>query len=198
MDEVLELVGLSAVSDKRSKGFSLGMGQRLGIAPALLGNPRVLMLDEPVNGLDPEGILWIRNLLKHLAGEGRTVFVSSHLMSEMAVTADHLIVVGRGRLIADASTSEVVARSASTHLLVRTPDVDRLAALIEQQGGTTSPDPVGLQVTGIPMERVGELAAANGVVLHELSRQEASLETAFMELTGESVDFRAGATGGMT
>jgi ABC-2 type transport system ATP-binding protein len=190
--EVLDLVGLTGVAKKRANGFSLGMGQRLGIATALLGDPRVLLLDEPVNGLDPEGILWIRNLLKHLAGEGRTVFVSSHLMSEMAVTADHLVVIGRGRLIADSSTQEVLRLSSSTHILVRSPRTDALAQLIADQGGATQPtDGGGLAVTGLEMESIGELAGAHNIVLHELSRQEASLEAAFMELTGESVDYRA-------
>ena len=138
VDEMLELVGLTDVASKRAGGFSLGMGQRLGIAAALLGDPQVLLLDEPVNGLDPEGVLWIRNLMKHLAGQGRTILVSSHLMNEMAVTADHLIVIGRGRLIADSSTSEVIARGTEKSVRVRTPDPDRLAALIEAEGGTVT------------------------------------------------------------
>jgi len=161
----------------------------------MLGDPQVLLLDEPVNGLDPEGILWIRNLLKHLASQGRTIFVSSHLMSEMSLTADHLIVVGRGRLIADAATSEVLRMSAATHLVVRSPQAEQLAGLIAAEGATATADSYGLAVTGIEMERIGELAAAHGIVLHELSRQEASLETAFMELTESAVDFRASRDG---
>jgi ABC-2 type transport system ATP-binding protein len=190
--EVLELVGLSAVARKRTGGFSLGMGQRLGIASALLADPQILILDEPVNGLDPEGILWIRTLLKHMATQGKTVFVSSHLMSEMALTADHLIVIGRGRLIADASTNEVIQLSSTTHVRVRSPQADNLAALITAQHGVALSTPDGaLSVTGLTREAIGELAAANGVVLHELALIQASLEEAFMELTEDSVDFRA-------
>lgn len=192
VDEVLELVGLSAVAKKRSKGFSLGMGQRLGIAQALLGDPSVLLFDEPVNGLDPEGILWIRNLLKHLASQGRTVFVSSHLMSEMALTADHLIVIGRGRLIADATTKEVVRLSSSSRIFVRSPQRDRLAQLIAAGGGTATPEgEAGLAVTGMEMEAIGDAAAGGGVTIHELAQQDASLEAAFMELTDSAIDFRA-------
>jgi ABC-2 type transport system ATP-binding protein len=192
VDEVLELVGLTAVARKRSKGFSLGMGQRLGIATALLGDPSILLLDEPVNGLDPEGIVWVRTLLRHLAGEGRTVFVSSHLMSEMALTADHLIVIGRGALIVDAPTRDVVRLSASTHVRVRSPQAETLAGLITAAGGTAGPDgDATLTVTGMGTDAVGEIAAAHGIVLHELALIEASLETAFMELTESSVDYRA-------
>jgi ABC-2 type transport system ATP-binding protein len=201
--EVIDLVGLTAVAGKRAGGFSLGMSQRLGIAAALLGDPQVLVLDEPVNGLDPEGILWIRNLMKALAAEGRTVFVSSHLMNEMSVTADHLIVIGRGRLIADCSTGEFIARSAEQSVLVRTPDPDRLAAAITAAGGNvraadhSAADPGGtpadrataLTVTGLPAARIGELAAAASVVLHELTPQVGSLEEAFMELTADSVEY---------
>jgi ABC-2 type transport system ATP-binding protein len=192
IDEVLDLVGLSSVAKKRASGFSLGMGQRLGIATALLGDPSILILDEPVNGLDPEGILWIRNLLKHVAGQGKTVMVSSHLMSEMALTADHLLVVGRGRLIADAPTSEVIRMSSSSHVRVRSPQADALAELITANGGavTAAPD-ASLAVTGLATEAIGELAAAHGLVLHELVLADASLEEAFMELTEDSVDFRA-------
>ncbi len=214
-DQMLELVGLADVAGKRARGFSLGMSQRLGIAAALLGDPAVLLLDEPVNGLDPEGVLWIRNLMKHLAGQGRTILVSSHLMNEMAVTADHLIVIGRGRLISDASTSEVIARGTQKSVRVRTPDPDRLAALIEADGGTVTrgaaagagappganwapapgQDGTGLlTVTGLEAPRIGELAASGSVVLHELTPQLASLEEAFMELTAGSVEF--GAPGG--
>jgi ABC-2 type transport system ATP-binding protein len=192
IDEVLDLVGLASVAKKRASGFSLGMGQRLGIATALLGDPSILILDEPVNGLDPEGILWIRNLLKHVAGQGKTVFVSSHLMSEMALTADHLIVVGRGHLIADAATSEVIRMSSGSHVRVRSPQLEALADLITANGGvvTAAPDSA-LSVTGLTTEAIGDLAAAHGLVLHELMLAQASLEEAFMELTEDSVDFRA-------
>jgi ABC-2 type transport system ATP-binding protein len=192
VDEVLDLVGLRTVASKRSSGFSLGMGQRLGIATALLGDPSILILDEPVNGLDPEGILWIRNLLKHMAQQGKTVFVSSHLMSEMAVTADHLIVIGQGRLIADAPTEEVIRLSSGTHVRVRSPQAAGLANLVNTTGGAATVALDGtLSVTGLTTEAVGELAAANGIVLHELALVTASLEEAFMELTEDSVDFRA-------
>jgi ABC-2 type transport system ATP-binding protein len=192
VDEVLDLVGLRAVADKRAGGFSLGMGQRLGIATALLGDPKVLILDEPVNGLDPEGILWVRNLLKHMAGIGKTIFVSSHLMSEMALTAEHLIVIGRGKLIADAPTDEVIRLSSGSHVRVRSPQAAALSELITAKGGTVSVDgESALAVTGMESDAIGELAAANGVVLHELSMAQASLEQAFMELTEEAVDFRA-------
>jgi ABC-2 type transport system ATP-binding protein len=192
--EVLELVGLTDVARKRAGGFSLGMGQRLGIAAAMLGDPRVLLLDEPVNGLDPEGVLWIRNLLKHLASQGRTVFVSSHLMNEMAVTADHLIVIGRGRLIADSATQDVIARSSGETVRVRTPDAARLTELMQAEGGTVSPVDEGpeagaLLVSGLKAPRIGELAASGSIVLHELSPQLATLEEAFMELTADSVEF---------
>jgi ABC-2 type transport system ATP-binding protein len=192
VDEVLDLVGLTAVAKKRAKGFSLGMGQRLGIASALLGDPSVLLLDEPVNGLDPEGILWMRTLLRHLASEGRTVFVSSHLMSEMALTADHLIVIGRGALIADAPTREVLSMSTSNYVRVRSPQASALAGLINGAGGTATPDDATtLTVTGLTTEAVGELAGTNAVILHELSNVEASLESVFMQLTEGAVDFRA-------
>jgi ABC-2 type transport system ATP-binding protein len=194
VNEVLDLAGLRAVAGKRVGGFSLGMTQRLGIAAAMLGDPRVLLLDEPSNGLDPEGIRWVRTFMKQLAAEGRTVFVSSHLMSEMAVTADHLIVIGRGRLIADSSTQEFIQRSSERSVLVRTPDPARLRELITGEGGTIqqedSPDGVAsLVVTGLPAPRIGELAAAASVVLHELTPRLASLEEAFMELTADSVEY---------
>ncbi len=223
VEEMLDLVGLREVADKRAGSFSLGMSQRLGIAAALLGDPRVLLLDEPVNGLDPEGVLWVRNLMKHLAAQGRTIFVSSHLMNEMAVTADHLIVIGRGRLIADASTAEVIARSTGKTVRVRTPDPARLTELIAAAGGTAraaAAEPGGaptrdgaapggpaagpadgatlLTVTGLEAARIGELAASASVVLHELTPQLASLEEAFMELTSQSLEFGvrdAGAAG---
>jgi ABC-2 type transport system ATP-binding protein len=192
VDEVLELVGLRGVADKRAGGFSLGMGQRLGLAAALLGDPQVLVLDEPVNGLDPEGIVWVRNLLKYLAGQGRTVFVSSHLMSEMAHTAQHLIVIGRGRLVADCPTEEFVARSSQRSVLVKSPDAARLTQLITAEGGLVKADDGQvLTVAGLPAPRIGELAAGAGLVLHELTPQLASLEEAFMELTRDSVEYDA-------
>jgi ABC-2 type transport system ATP-binding protein len=203
VDAVLELVGLREVAGKRAGGFSLGMSQRLGVAAAMLGDPEVLLLDEPVNGLDPEGVLWIRTLMKQLAGEGRTILVSSHLMNEMAVTADHLIVIGRGRLLADASTDEVIARGSGQTVRVRTPDPDRLTELISAAGGTAVPAGNGngagdtaagdeapvLTVTGVPAARIGELAASSSVVLHELTPQLATLEDAFLELTADSLEY---------
>jgi ABC-2 type transport system ATP-binding protein len=174
VDEVLDLVGLSDVARKRSKGFSLGMGQRLGIAATLLGDPKVLMFDEPVNGLDPEGILWIRNLMKALAAEGRTVFVSSHLMSEMEHTADYLIVIGRGQLLADCTMDEFIARSSGQSVRVRTPQPELLGKALEDSGA-----------------KVGDVAFDAGVRVHELAVVRASLETAFMELTGDSVEYHA-------
>jgi ABC-2 type transport system ATP-binding protein len=194
--EVLELVGLSEVARKRSKGFSLGMGQRLGIAGALLGDPAILMFDEPVNGLDPEGILWIRNLMKALAAEGRTVFVSSHLMSEMEHTAEHLLVIGRGKLIADCTVAEFIAQNSSGTVRVRTPQQDVLAKAVAAAGGTVHDDGDGvLVVQGLAAGRVGDLAFDNGVRLHELAPAHASLEEAFMELTASSVEFHAGLPG---
>jgi ABC-2 type transport system ATP-binding protein len=191
VDEVLDLVGLREVAGKRAGGFSLGMTQRLGIAAAMLGNPPVLMLDEPVNGLDPEGIRWVRNLMRQLASEGRTIFVSSHLMNEMAVTADYLVVIGRGSLIADCSTEEFIARSSERSVLVRTPDLARLRELIVGQGGTAAEadGDSGLIVTGLPAPRIGELAASASIVLHELTPRLPSLEEAFMELTADSVEY---------
>jgi ABC-2 type transport system ATP-binding protein len=192
--EVLELVGLSGVARKRSKGFSLGMSQRLGIAAALLGDPQILMFDEPVNGLDPEGILWIRNLMKALAAEGRTVFVSSHLMSEMENTADHLIVIGRGRLIADCGVDEFIAANSRQTVRVQTPQAAELARLVAAEGATVREDQAGVMVvTGLDARRIGDLAFAGGVRLHELTAEQASLEEAFMELTASSVEFQAGA-----
>jgi ABC-2 type transport system ATP-binding protein len=196
VDEVLELVGLSEVARKRAKGFSLGMGQRLGIAAALLGDPKVLIFDEPVNGLDPEGILWIRNLMKLLAAEGRTVFVSSHLMSEMENTADHLLVIGRGRMIADCTVQEFIDQNSELAVRVRTPEAARLAELVAGNGGTAAPDGAdSLLVTELAMDRIGDLAFDNGVRLHELSPLQASLEQAFMELTKDSVEYHAAVPG---
>ncbi|MDQ1399715.1 MAG: type transport system ATP-binding protein [Acidimicrobiaceae bacterium] len=192
VEEVIDLIGLRDVAKKRAGGFSLGMGQRLGIAAALLGDPAVLVLDEPVNGLDPEGIRWIRNLMKHLASEGRTVFVSSHLMNEMAVTADHLVVIGRGQLIADCPTAEFIARSSHRSVRVVTPDRSRLEQAISAAGGqVATEDDGGLVVSGLGAPRIGELAARDGLVLHELTPQLASLEEAFMELTHDSVEYGA-------
>jgi ABC-2 type transport system ATP-binding protein len=192
--ELIDLVGLHDVARKRAGTFSLGMGQRLGIATALLGDPQTLLLDEPVNGLDPEGIHWMRNLLKELAAEGRAVFVSSHLMSEMAQTADHLIVIGRGKLIADTSTEEFVRRASGSVVRVRSPQAARLAALLGAQGRTVTPiEGEMLEVSGGTPDSVGETAAANGIVLHELMLVQASLEEAFMELTRDDVEFKAAA-----
>jgi ABC-2 type transport system ATP-binding protein len=190
--ELVDLVGLHEVARKRAAQFSLGMGQRLGIAAALLGDPQTLLLDEPVNGLDPEGIHWIRNLLKNLAAEGRTVFVSSHLMSEMSLTADHLIVIGRGRLIADTSVEDFIARASRQRVRVRSPQADLLRGLLAGPGVTVHrADDGALEVQGLAAERIGELASANGVTLHELVAQHASLEEAFMDLTREDVEYQA-------
>jgi ABC-2 type transport system ATP-binding protein len=193
VDEVLGLVGLTEVARKRAKGFSLGMGQRLGIAAALLGDPEILMFDEPVNGLDPEGILWIRNLMKALAAEGRTVFVSSHLMSEMENTADHLIVIGRGKLIADCTVQEFIAANSQVTVRVRTPQQDQLSKLVAAAGGSVLDSGDGaVVVTGLDVAEIGDLAYDNSVRLHELTPIHASLEQAFMDLTAASVQFHAG------
>jgi ABC-2 type transport system ATP-binding protein len=188
--EMIDLVGLHEVAKKRAGQFSLGMGQRLGIATALLGDPKTVMLDEPVNGLDPEGIHWIRNLLKGLAAEGRTVFVSSHLMSEMALTADHLIVIGRGKLIADTSVDDFVARASQKVVLVRSPALQRLRDLLAGPDVSFEPAERGaLEVHGLTAEQIGDLAAANAIAIHELTPQQASLEEAFMNLTRDDVEF---------
>ncbi|MER5560419.1 ATP-binding cassette domain-containing protein [Streptomyces sp. NPDC002506] len=192
VNEVIDLVGLREVAKKRVGGFSLGMGQRLGIASALLGDPATVILDEPVNGLDPEGILWIRNLLKGLAAEGRTVLVSSHLMSEMALTAEHLIVIGRGRLIADTSVAEFTAQAAGDVVRVRTEDAEKLRALLAAPDVTVeSREPGVLEVTGLSSDRIGRVAADHAIALAELTPQQASLEEAFMELTRDAVEFQA-------
>ena len=193
VDEVIELVGLQSVARKRVGGFSLGMGQRLGIAAALLGDPPVLILDEPANGLDPEGILWIRNLLKGLAREGRSVFLSSHLMSEIALTADQLVVIGRGRLIADASVTEVVAQASSNAaVVVRSAAAEQLHGALAGPGVVIeSLAPGVLEVHGLTGRQIGEVALHERIVLDELTPRQASLEDAFMALTGEAVDFRA-------
>jgi len=199
VDEVLGIVGLTNVAHKRSKGFSLGMSQRVGIAGALLGDPQILMFDEPVNGLDPEGIRWIRTLMQSLAAEGRTVLVSSHLMSEMENTADHLIVIGRGRLIADCGISEFIAASQHQAVLVRTPQPSALSAAIASAGGTASAatDAAGIvgeaaiEIRGLTQDQVADLAFAHGIRLQHLSTSKVSLEQAFMELTADSVDYQA-------
>ncbi|MER6246003.1 ATP-binding cassette domain-containing protein [Streptomyces griseorubiginosus] len=197
VDEVLGVVGLQDVARKRSKGFSLGMGQRLGIAAALLGDPQVLLFDEPVNGLDPEGILWVRNLMKALAAEGRTVFVSSHLMSEMALTADHLIVIGRGQLLADMSIQDFIAANSAGFARVRTPDTEpqlreKLSAAITEAGGHVLPEQDGaLRVTGLALPRISDIAHEADVRLWELSPHQASLEEAYMRMTQGAVDYRS-------
>jgi ABC-2 type transport system ATP-binding protein len=197
VDEVLDLVGLTEVADRTAGGFSLGMGQRLGIASALLGDPETVMLDEPVNGLDPEGILWIRGLLKGLAAEGRTVLVSSHLMSEMALTAEQFVIIGRGRLIADVSSAELEAMSSEHSVRVRTPDAALLRQVLAADGVAVSnlPDiPDGYEVTGLDSEAIGRLAAQAGLVLFELTPHRRSLEETFMELTHDAVQYHSRAT----
>ena len=192
VDEMVELVGIQEVAKKRAGTFSLGMGQRLGIASALLGDPSTVILDEPVNGLDPEGIQWVRNLLRQLAAEGRAVFVSSHLMSEMAVTADHLIVIGRGKLIADTSVEELVRQASGTVVRVRSPQADELRHHLAGDGVTVvSLSPGLLEVTGLTAARIGDAAAKNNWVLHELTPQQVSLEQAFMDMTRDEVEFKA-------
>jgi ABC-2 type transport system ATP-binding protein len=190
VDEVIGVVGLESVASKRAGGFSLGMGQRLGIASALLGDPHTLILDEPVNGLDPEGIFWIRTLLRDLAAEGRTVFVSSHLMSEMALTASHLIVVGQGRLIADSSVEDLTRNTARESVLVRSEQAPRLRDLLAADGVTiAAKDLTELRVSGLTSTAIGRIAAAAGIPLSELTPQSASLEEAFMEITRDSLEF---------
>ncbi|MFC9813064.1 ABC transporter ATP-binding protein [Streptomyces virginiae] len=195
--EVLDLVGLTPVAKKKSKGFSLGMGQRLGIASALLGDPQILMFDEPVNGLDPEGILWIRNLMKGLAAEGRTIFVSSHLMSEMALTADHLIVIGQGRLLADTSMADFIHQNSRSYVRMRSPQQERLKDVLHEAGinAVSVPATGTLEIDGAGAEQLGELAAQHQIVLHELSPQRASLEEAFMRMTADSVEYHSHAPG---
>jgi ABC-2 type transport system ATP-binding protein len=194
VEEVIEMVGLQEVARKRAGAFSLGMGQRLGIASALLADPSTLILDEPVNGLDPEGIRWIRDLLKSLAAQGRTVFVSSHLMSEMAMTAEHVIVVGRGRLMADMPMSELIAQASTNVVVVRSPQADALAKALRRTGVVvTRSAPDALEVTGLTAAQIGEKALAAQVVLHELAPQQASLEEAFMEMTRGEVEYHAAA-----
>ncbi len=202
VEHVLDLAGLTAVAGKRVKGFSLGMGQRLGIAAALLGDPDTLILDEPVNGLDPEGVLWIRNLLKSLALQGRTVLVSSHLMSEMALTADHLVIIGRGRLLADTTVADFVAAAGGGAVKVVTPRPTALRALLHAPGiditatettsttDATDAEPGLLEIRGVDAARIGRIAAAHAIPLYELTPLAASLEQAFMDLTQESVEYR--------
>src|SRR5262249_51769365 len=194
VDQLIDLVGLREVARKRAGQFSLGMGQRLGIASALLGDPQTLILDEPVNGLDPEGIAWIRNLLKGLAAEGRTVFVSSHLMSEMALTAQQVIIVGRGRLIADVSIADLTARSRRT-VVVRTPQAGEMGPGAAGPGGRVTPTGAAdlLEIEGLDAEMIGRIAAAHGIALFELTARTASLEEAFMELTRDDVEYKASA-----
>ncbi|TKJ33607.1 ABC transporter ATP-binding protein [Blastococcus sp. CCUG 61487] len=191
VDEVLDLVGLENVADTRVGKFSLGMGQRLGIAVALLGDPPVVVLDEPVNGLDPEGIRWVRTLARQLAGEGRTVFVSSHLMSEMALTADHLLVIGRGRILADCSMPDFIAEHAASYVRVRTPQHGQVADLLRGAGAEVSPVDDELRVQGLDAAAVGELVGDKGLYLHELTLVRSSLEDAFMTLTASSVEYSA-------
>jgi ABC-2 type transport system ATP-binding protein len=190
VDEVLDIVGLTNVAHKRAGTFSTGMGQRLGIAAALLGDPGILLFDEPVNGLDPDGILWVRNLFKSLAAQGRTIFVSSHLMSEMALTADHVVVIGRGRLIAEAPVTDFVAQSSKRYVRVRSPKLAELGrVLTAARASVATEDDGALAVRGLAEADIGELAARSHLVLHELSPQSASLEEAFMELTAEAVEY---------
>ena len=191
VDEVLGLVGLEEAAGRRAGGFSLGMSQRLGIATALLGDPAAVILDEPVNGLDPDGVLWIRTLLKELAAEGRTVLISSHLMSEMAVTAEHLVIIGRGRLLADTTLDDLIARVGVGSVLVRSPDAGRLRdALVAGRASVTGTEAGVLRVTGLPTEEIGGLAFRHGIAVHELTPQRASLEEAYMDLTRDALEYR--------
>ncbi|GHG23154.1 MULTISPECIES: ABC transporter ATP-binding protein [Amycolatopsis] len=192
VDEVLETVGLTSVANKRAGGFSLGMSQRLGIAAALLGDPEVLLFDEPVNGLDPEGILWIRKFMHRLADEGRTVFVSSHLLSEMALTASNLVVIGRGQLISQSSTQDFVSRAAENTVKVRSPQLAELQDALQRASAGVAAEAGALVVSGMDSDKIGEIAAANRIVLHELSPQTGSLEQAFMQITGDSVEYHTG------
>lgn len=197
VDEVIELVGLTDVAAKRVGGFSLGMGQRLGIAAAMLGRPQALILDEPVNGLDPEGVRWVRELLKAQAAQGRTVFVSSHLMSEMSITADHVIVIGRGRLLADVPTQDLISQTSTGHVVVRAAEIARLGEALTKAGGRVAPSgPDGLEVIGLTANQVGQVALDQRVVLHELVTERASLEEAFMAMTADAVDYHALPGGG--
>ncbi|WGD37837.1 ABC transporter ATP-binding protein [Lysinibacter sp. HNR] len=197
VDEVIEMTGLTSVASKRVGGFSLGMGQRLGIAAALLGDPQTLILDEPINGLDPDGVLWVRQLVRGLASQGRTVLLSSHLMSEMSQTADHIIVLGRGRVLADASVSELVGRMTVSAVRVRTPQSESLQTALLQAGATVSSSELQvLDITEMSIERVGEIAAQTGTVLHELRSLSGSLEQAYLNLTRDEVEYRTDAASG--
>ncbi|WP_426623849.1 ABC transporter ATP-binding protein [Leifsonia sp. McL0607] len=190
--EVIGLTGLESVASKRVGGFSLGMGQRLGIAAAMLGDPATLILDEPVNGLDPEGVLWVRQFVRHLASQGRTVFLSSHLMSEMAQTADHIIVLGRGRILADAPVDQILAGATRNAVRVRTPEVERFASAIAGADITvTSVEAQLVEVSGLSAAQIGDAAAAAGIALHELTPLSASLEEAYLELTQDEVEYHS-------
>jgi ABC-2 type transport system ATP-binding protein len=190
--EVIEMTGLHSVAGQRVGGFSLGMGQRLGIAAALLGDPQTLILDEPVNGLDPEGVLWVRTLMRELAGQGRTILLSSHLMSEMALTADHILVIGRGRIIADASVADIIARSSGMTVLVRSPHAGQLVELLRGPDITCTPvEPSAVEVAGTTAEVIGEVAAAAGLVLHELAPRRGTLEDSYMSLTADAVEYHS-------
>lgn len=192
VDEVIDMVGLSDVADRRAGAFSLGMGQRLGVASALLADPQTLILDEPVNGLDPDGVRWIRNLLRSLAEKGRTVFLSSHLMSEMALTAEHVIVVGKGKLLRDQSMASFIKDAGTDTVRVRTPEREQLAALLVRAGGSvTRGSGDALAVEGMSSDQIGTIAGTSQVTLFELSTQSASLEEAYMALTEDSIDYRA-------
>jgi ABC-2 type transport system ATP-binding protein len=192
VDEVIEMTGLQSVAGKRVGGFSLGMGQRLGIAVALLGDPHTLILDEPVNGLDPEGVLWVRTLMRDLAGQGRTIFLSSHLMSEMALTADHILVIGRGRILADASVADLIARSSGTTVLVRSPHAAQLVDLLRGPDVTcTAIEPGAVEITGAAAQVIGETAAAAGLVLHELTPRTGTLEDSYLSLTADAVEYHS-------
>src|SRR3954467_2991066 len=192
VDKALEMVGLPPAANKRAGAYSLGMSQRLGIAGALLGDPEVLLFDEPVNGLDPEGILWIRRFMQRLAEEGRTVFVSSHLLSEMALTATNLVVIGKGRLISQSSTKDFVARAAENTVKVRSPQLAELRDVLQRASAGVVEEANALVVSGMDSDKIGEIAASNRIVLHELSPQTGSLEQAFMQITGDSVEYHTG------
>ncbi|GGI75918.1 ABC transporter ATP-binding protein [Pseudarthrobacter scleromae] len=192
VQEVIEMTGLGEVAKKKVKGFSLGMGQRLGIAAALLGDPQTIILDEPVNGLDPEGVVWVRNLVKYLASEGRTVFLSSHLMSEMAMTADHLIVIGRGRIIADAPIGEIITGKGQSRARVRTDQPEQLMRLLADDGVSVEvQDHELLEVTGLPARDIARTALDNRIMVYELTPLQASLEEAYMELTKDEVEYHS-------
>jgi ABC-2 type transport system ATP-binding protein len=191
VDEVIELTGIASVADKRAGGFSLGMGQRLGIAAALLGDPHTLILDEPVNGLDPEGVRWVREFVRHIAAEGRTVLLSSHLMSEMALTADHVIVLGRGRVLADAPLGELVRSWTTEAVLVRSPELTRLVEVLVPEGvATTLAEPGLAHVVGASAAVVGDIAARHGIPLHELTPRSGSLEDAYLALTEDAIEYK--------